>query len=197
MIGNDIVDLGDADSRIAGHHPRFDERVFTPAERDLIVAGPAGERVRWLLWAAKESAYKAIRRADARAVFSPRALVVRPTSFVSATVEGAGRTLDVRLGGDDQHVHAIARDRAVGTGPVDGGVARLVPGADGASPSAAVRRLAVTTLARLLDVPERDLALDRDGRLPRLWLGGRPSAAVLSLSHHGRFVAFACRWSRA
>jgi phosphopantetheinyl transferase (holo-ACP synthase) len=172
MIGNDVVDLGDADSRVAGHHPRFDDRVFAPAERALIAAGPEGERVRWLLWAAKESAYKAARR---------------------ATVEAAGRTFDVELRGDDEHVQAIARGRDDARAAVYSAVARLA-GTEESTPSAAVRRLTMTTLARLLAVSEPDLALDRDGRLPRLWIRGRLSPAELSLSHHGRFVAFACRW---
>jgi phosphopantetheinyl transferase (holo-ACP synthase) len=193
MIGNDVVDLGDADSRVVGHHPRFDDRVFVPAERRLIAAGPEGERVRWLLWAAKESAYKAARREDARTVFSPPRFVVHLTAARGATVEGAGRTFDVELRGDDEHVHAIARDRDDAEAAVYRAVARLA-GAETSTPSAAVRRLTVTTLARRLAIPERDLALDRDGRLPRLWVRGRPSPAELSLSHHGRFVAFACRW---
>ena len=33
MIGNDVVDLGDADTRPGAQHRRFDERVFAPSER--------------------------------------------------------------------------------------------------------------------------------------------------------------------
>ena len=193
MIGNDVVDLGDADSRVAGHHPRFDDRVFASSERDLIAAGPAPERVRWLLWAAKESAYKAARRADARTVFSPPRFVVRLTPGGGGAVAAAGRTFDVELRADDEYVHAIARGRDDATARVYSAVARLAS-AEEPTPSAAVRRITVTTLARLLDIPERDLSLDRDGRVPRLRIGGHPSEAELSLSHHGRFVAFACRW---
>jgi hypothetical protein len=195
MIGNDVVDLGDADSRVGGHHPRFDHRVFAPSERDLIAVGPAGERVRWLLWAAKESAYKAARREDARVLFSPRGFVVRLTPGAGATVDAGGRTFDVELRAGGEHVHAIAQARADEQAAVYSAVARL-DDADEATPSAAVRRLAVATLARVLGVPERDLAIDRDGRVPRLCIRGRPSPAALSLSHHGRFVAFACRWPR-
>src|SRR5437867_200164 len=62
MLGNDLVDLGDADSCAAALHARFDGRVFDPVEREWIAASPHGERVRWLIWAAKESAYKAARK---------------------------------------------------------------------------------------------------------------------------------------
>ena len=196
MIGNDVVDLGDADSRIAGHHPRFDQRVFAPAERDLIAAGPDAERVRWLLWAAKESAFKAARRADPRTVFSPVRFVVSLGSETAATVDGPGGPFDVDLDADAEHVHAVARPRDDRGATVYSAVARLGPGA-AETPSAAVRRVTVTTLARLLDIPERDLALDRDGRVPRLRIAGRPTPAAVSLSHHGCFVAFACCWPPA
>ena len=197
MIGNDVVDLGDADSRIAEHHPRFDRRVFAPAERDLIAASRDGERLRWLLWAAKESAYKAARRLDARMVFSPVRFVVSLGSETAATVDAPCGPFDVELDADAEHVHAVARPRDDAGATVYSAVARLGPGAAETTSSAAVRRVTVTTLARLLDIPERDLTLDRDERVPRLHIGGRPTAAAVSLSHHGRFVAFACRWPPA
>jgi hypothetical protein len=197
MIGNDVVDLGDADSRIAGHHPRFDRRVFAPSERDLIEAAPDAERVRWLLWAAKESAYKAARRLDARTPFSPVHFVVSLVSETVARVDGAGGPYDVDLDAGAELVHAVARARDVGSATVYSAVARLGPGGAAITPSAAVRRVTVTTLAHLLDVPEDDLAIDRDGRVPWLRVRGRPAAVDLSLSHHGRFVAFACRWQPA
>ncbi len=195
MIGNDVVDLGDAESRVAEHHPRFDERVFTAAERELIAASAAGERMRWLLWAAKESAYKAARRGNARVTFSPRRFVVQLTPHGALAVEAGTQTFIVEHDGDGHHVHAIARacgdhDTAA---RVHGAVASLPPGTTPGAASAAVRRLALATLSRRLEIPEHHLGLDRERRMPRLWVGGRPSAAVLSLAHHGRFVAFACR----
>ena len=77
MLGNDIVDLGDPESRAEGRHARFDGRVFDETERVLIDAAPEPERVRWLLWAAKESAYKAARKEDPHTVFAPSCFVVR------------------------------------------------------------------------------------------------------------------------
>jgi hypothetical protein len=197
MIGNDVVDLGDPDSRIAGHHPRFDGRVFAPSERALIAAGPDGERVRWLLWAAKESAYKAARRRDAQTVFSPAQFVVSFLSRTAATVDGVGGPYDVHLDGGAEHVHAVARARDGGGTTVYSAVARLGTSGVATTPSAAVRRVTMTTLAGLLGVPEDHLAIDRDGRVPWLRVRGRPQAVDLSLSHHGRFVAFACRWQPA
>lgn len=65
------------------------------------------------------------------------------------------------------------------------------PRADRRDPSAAVRRLALREIARALDVAPARLAIGRRGRIPILELDGRPASVALSLSHHGRFVAFA------
>lgn len=60
MIGNDIVDLAKADC-----HPRFAQRVLCDAEwlRYQAISDPEQQRLfLWKSWAAKESAFKALRR---------------------------------------------------------------------------------------------------------------------------------------
>ncbi len=63
-IGNDVVDLSDPETRQQGLHPRFDERVFDPRERALLGDSDSPHVLRWAFWAAKESAYKALKRLD-------------------------------------------------------------------------------------------------------------------------------------
>ncbi len=71
MIGNDIVDLADPETSCGACHPRFDHRVFAPAELELLATTRSHVRMRWILWSAKEAAYKAARQACATTVFSP------------------------------------------------------------------------------------------------------------------------------
>ena len=75
-VGNDVVDLDDPETRIEALHPRWAERVFTEAERRALAASRVRHRLHWALWAAKESGYKALRRLDPAAVFSPRAFEI-------------------------------------------------------------------------------------------------------------------------
>ena len=77
MIGNDVVDLRDPDADFASFSPRFDVRVFSASERRRIQASADPEACRWRLWAAKEAVFKAARKADPGAVFSPRRFEVR------------------------------------------------------------------------------------------------------------------------
>jgi phosphopantetheinyl transferase (holo-ACP synthase) len=192
MLGNDVVDLGDPETRAEGRHSRFDARVFDQTERALIAASAGRERERWLLWAAKESAYKAARQEDPRTIFAPSCFVVRcdGPGRLGVTIGDRAFRIDVRA--DAEHVHAVARragdpPRALCTAVVP------LTSADGdGGGSVAVRRLAIATLAARLGVPAGDLAIGREGRIPTLWFRGRRTAAHLSLSHHGRFVAFAC-----
>ncbi len=180
MLGNDIVDLADA----VGHHPRFAARVFAATELALIDADPdlAG-----VLWAAKESAYKAARKADAGTVFSPPRFVVRLDDTRRATVAAGDRRFDIELFRADGYVHAVARAADDPPASVCAAVETVPPGT---SESAVVRRLAVDTIERATGVD--GLEIVRDGRVPTLRRHGLPIAADLSLSHHGRFVAFAC-----
>src|SRR5262245_6497040 len=194
MIGNDVIDLGDGESRAEGRHPRFDHRVFDGRERELIGASPQAERVRWLLWAAKESTYKALKKEDPRTVFAPSRFVVRLAGDGQPTVAVGNRRFRVDVVTGTGHVHAVARAAGDPPDAIVGAVGTLPPAtaAGDATGSAAARRLAISTLARILGVAPEDLTIRRDGRIPTLWWRGRRSAADLSLSHHGGFVAFAC-----
>jgi hypothetical protein len=183
-VGNDVVDLADPESRVDALHPRWVERVFAPSEIDALEAcrSPRARlRLHWALWAAKESAFKAQRRGDPGAVFSPRALSVdlAPLPEGDGRVVGRvghdGRTfaLDVRLGGSWVHAVAVAPGDSAG---MLRGVARRE-----GEPGRGARALAATRIGAALGLAPHDL----------------PVEGCVSLSHHGRFVAFAFAPARA
>jgi hypothetical protein len=192
-LGNDVVDLGDPEARLDGLHPRFAERVFTPAEREALAASADRQLLHWSLWAAKESAYKALARACPRTVFAPRAFEVDLPALpgggaaVAGRVRHGGRSfaLEVSLRGDA--LHAVAWDEAGGFS--GGGVPPWdVAIADGEA-GAAVRRLAARAIGPTLGPPHEPPRIV--GR-PPIAVGATGSLdVVVSLSHHGRFVAFA------
>jgi 4'-phosphopantetheinyl transferase superfamily protein len=183
VIGNDVVDLADPEASEAALHPRFDARAFAPAERALLARAADPTRLRWALWAAKEAAYKAARQLDPGARFHPREFVVEG----GAVRNGALRFLcRVREAGGA--LHAVAVPAPGEPGAARAGVARVRCEDDAGS---AARRLALRAGARLLGVAAAELAIVREGRRPQLLLRGRPAGLALSLSHHGRFAAFA------
>jgi phosphopantetheine--protein transferase-like protein len=194
-IGNDVVDLDDPESQIEVLHPRWIERVFTEAERRALAASPVRHRLHWALWAAKESGYKALRRLDPEAVFSPRAfeIALEELREESAVCRGEVRhrdgtfALEVRLG--SSFVHAIAS--ASGTG------GRLVARVERTigDPGAAVRAATAGAVAEAFDLDAADLRVR--GRPPVVHQGTAALDVPVSLSHHGRFVAFAFRGAAA
>jgi hypothetical protein len=194
MVGNDVVDLRDAD---AGDElaPRFDARVFCAEELESLEASPARARRRWRLWAAKEAAYKVAVKADPTTVFSPSRFRVRLEDGADdgrVEVPGTNASISVRVREEDGAVHAVARTSAA---PLVAGALRVGPRIAAKGLSAAVRRFATESLARELRVAPGDVEIRKSGRVPELWLAGAPAEADLSLSHHGDVVAFACELS--
>jgi hypothetical protein len=183
MIGNDVVDLADPETGTV--HPRFDGRVFASHERAAIASSGSPHRMRWLLWAAKEAAYKVARKLDPQAAFRPRRFRVEPDSrCVLWEPDGIGFCLEFEFGPD--WVHAIVRSSETG-----GRVVWAVGAVDGGLPGKAVRALALTTLAPTLGTTKTQISIVREGRIPRVYREGEALAVDLSLSHHGRFAAFA------
>lgn len=186
MVGNDVVDLADVETRELPRHARFDARVFARVERRALAASAAPKRLRWMLWAAKEAAYKLAVKRSPGLGFSPRRFVVTFSSGLRGGVEHPRGRVAVRLTVDADCVHAVASEPGAET--IVSGVSNAVE----ADVSLAVRRLALRAIAAHLGVAEDALLIGRRGRVPTLGLRGADTTLDLSLSHHGRFLAFAC-----
>jgi len=217
LVGNDVVDLVDPGNQPGVIHPRFDARVFTSAERaglaehERLRGEAAAHRLRWSLWAAKESAFKAARKLDEGVRFLPKRFSVRFTGGVSAVVghvdvrRSLGR-FDVAFLGAGEWVHAIARHRnpsvrpsEPGTWPPEPGerhrvsavVERIGPAATPLEASERVRALARRVLGRALAIAPSEIEVIATGRIPEARWRDAPLPVDLSLSHHGRFLACA------
>ena len=196
MVGNDIVDLRDPESQADSLHPRFDARVFTSPERDAIAAGEGAPRTRWKLWAAKESAYKLLRKQKPSTVFSPVRFQVSFDGPAAALVTHGHDEVSVVYRENEGAVHAVARAEGVPAAAVLSGWRPLSrrerSGGDPETPSRGARALACERVAERLGVAAAALEVRRAGRVPFLWQSGRRLPADLSLSHHGDWLGFAC-----
>jgi hypothetical protein len=191
-VGNDVVDLDDPDARLDGLHPRWVERVFGAAERRALEASSSRHLLHWALWAAKESAYKARKRLDLETVFSPREFEIELPALPARGGDGIavgramhrGHALGIEVRVDGACLHAVARSE-----DEDG---RVLWGAEAAEgdPGIAARRLAAAAIGRALGLDPADVRIVR--RPPVASFRDRRGEVGVSLSHHGRFVAFAC-----
>jgi phosphopantetheinyl transferase (holo-ACP synthase) len=189
MVGNDVVDMGDREILEGPAHPRFDLRVFAPEERAAMRASGQQGRIRWLLWSAKEAAYKLARKLDPGVVFSPSRFVVELEASGDGTVVHEGRRFAVRSAEAGKALHTLALDAEAPSGRLLWAVQVRRRGAD---PSRAARALATRVLAEELGIAPDAIHFERRGRVPSARAEGLAGPLDLSLSHHGRFVAFAC-----
>ncbi len=193
-VGNDVVDLADPEARLDGLHPRFEERVFRAAERDLLAASRSRHALHWALWAAKESAYKALKRLEPATVWSPKEFEVQLSSLPPAGAAGVaagrvrhrGHLLDLEVHLDGASVHAVAR---IGDAAGVEVLWKVQP--TQGDPGLAVRQLATAAIGSALGLDPAGLRIT--GRPPVATSPGGRLAVGVSLSHHGRFVGFACR----
>lgn len=188
-VGNDVVDL--EDPAIAQTHlrERFVARVCCESERALLRASAEPKVLLWSLFAAKEAAFKAISK-DRQVVFAHSRFVV---SADLRSVSYEKHVLWVRVDIAGPCVHAIAwTDDEV---PVCG-VEQIGPDVD---PSAAARALLVKRLGgNGLTVGRAPLPGSWNGfGPPKLFRDGVEVNLDISLSHDGRFVAFAADSSGA
>ena len=184
MLGNDVVDLADPETRT--RHPGFDARVFGGSERRSIEESADPHATRQMLWAAKESAYKAARRQDPHCVFSPARFEVNLGIEGRGVVRHDSDTFQLEITRAGDCVHAVA---CLVIAP--SWSQRGITSATGQDASAAVRALALAEISDALCLPAHDLRIEQRRRIPELSLRGVTLPAPLTLSHHGRYAAYA------
>jgi hypothetical protein len=216
-VGNDIVDLAAPGNPGKSGDDRFCSRVFTMEERARIDGAARPDVFLWALWAAKEAAYKAVRRGDPAVCSIPRQYRVeinedsapgdpvpgfrfcgnesigidgcRGNILAGKVITPAGE-LALRIELTADWVHSLAAESAA----VLDRFCRHVEVLDGGDSSAFVRKGLLREIACLLGCPTGDLSVVKapgGAGAPGVLFRGRLLAAEVSLSHDGRFAAFA------
>lgn len=211
-VGNDIVDLRLPENRGRSGDRRLLNRVFTLQERAAIARSARPDTLLWAFWAAKEAAFKAVSRDDPEVCSVPRRYAASleeemppaesgrertgtaPTSSLAGVVQTPCGELAVRITASDEWVHALAADSVASfdrfmvriDGPDD-------PDHEG-DPSEAVRRRVARWVAACSGCPVGAVEIRKDARgpgVPRLFVDNRELPIAISLSHDGRYTAFA------
>jgi len=213
-VGNDVVDLKDPENQGKSGDDRFLARVFTAEERELIARAAVPETLLWALWAAKEAAYKAVSGGDPGGDQLSVCSIPRryPVHLDAESVDGTrdtpagvedsltGRvitprgTVALRITVSEDYVHALAAGSDADFAGIIQRVDRMDEVGNPGDPSAFVRGRLLTEISRRLDCPLDNLTVRKEPSAsgpPRVFLRDRPLAAEISLSHDGRFAAFA------
>ncbi len=209
-VGNDIVDLTDPGARGKSRDIRFINRVFIPDEQRQIFESSHPDIVLWALWAGKETAYKIIKKYIAGASFIPLLYKVsRPEGWKEAGrsplenghIPGITDTpwgkVKVRFFITCDYIHCI------GTMDLSGGIDSVVWKVDLLPPgrkvrsgyeSAFLRETIRRHLSVFLNRPSEEIEIRRsEGTLgpPFVYLKDKPAGIDISLSHDGKFTAYA------
>jgi phosphopantetheinyl transferase (holo-ACP synthase) len=221
-VGVDVVDLDDARCVGKHRDERFLARILADHERRLLSGGADGDETLWRIWAAKEAAFKVVSKmrgspppfvyAAFQVSESEAAAGFGRVSWEDAIVHVHWHVLPGRVAA--LAWNDLAVDGAVEWGwgqdsaldPDPGGamealLARLTERERGrvhSRASALVRLAAKAALADALGVErERVEVVSREGpkgRIPpEVLLDGEPARADVSLSHHGRWLAWGLR----
>ncbi len=206
LIGNDIVDLKTPDAMGKSRDLRFVRRVLTPGEREMLTRRQHPDALLWAFWAAKEAAYKAVSKAVPDVSSAPRrySVTIDPPEFAGAAsgfVKTPHGNMRIRVFFHEDNVHCIASD------DYSGDLSDIVYGweeitTDGSPVSVresqAVRKVAGVRLAAHLNCNPGDIRILRQtgpsGQGPPVvYLRDKREPVDISLSHDGRFVAYAFR----
>ncbi|HTN37787.1 MAG TPA: 4'-phosphopantetheinyl transferase superfamily protein [Arachidicoccus sp.] len=88
MIGNDIVDLAYSRQQSNWQRKGWIDKIFTTDEQLQIRASTQPERLVWLMWSMKESAYKIYNRMTRERSYSPKKFVCRVVTISDTAATG-------------------------------------------------------------------------------------------------------------
>jgi phosphopantetheinyl transferase (holo-ACP synthase) len=200
-VGNDLVDLSDPFARRNGLCRRYASRVLGPRELKWWENSGDPALLLWTCWSVKEAVFKAFGKLAGPIPFLPKTIAVAdPPGEGAPEIRGTadtpwGRAVFRSLRRMD-HIHTLCAPAWEDV--LDETRWRVRKTASGGDGSLDVRRAAGRALARHLGVQEEEIRILRDrgdgtSPAPRVFLGERELPADLSLSHDGRYVAYAFR----
>jgi hypothetical protein len=206
------VDLGNPDALGKSRDDRFVRRVFLPEEQNQIYQDSDADCILWVLWAAKEAAYKIISKyhpsihsgplkyrvhLEETLLLPPRTPGFRNGYFTCLVETPEGSVITSALTGAD-YVHAFgSQGNQSEVGAMHLKVFRLdQPCFHDQPESEVVRKVLRRYLGRFWQMPAKQIGVHRDQKVrgtgpPTVYVGGKRASADLSLSHHGRYGAFA------
>jgi len=178
---------------------RFLKRILTDAEIELVKDAKNSDEALWSLWACKESAYKVIKKILPDTAFIPKRWQVVFNKTQSECSEGkvvitGNDGIFIRLFSNHDYIHCVGADKLAELDKIISGV-EILPEKEN-NPSFFSRLCLAKRLAKhfLLDIHQIKIKrIKEKGELqpPRAYIDGRKTDTDVSLSHDGRFVAYA------
>jgi len=199
-VGNDVVDLQDAANAGKSGDSRFLKKILTDAEIEMVKSAANPDALLWSFWACKETAYKVMKKKSPDSPFIPgRWQVVihkkRTDCWEGEVIVGGKDGIPVRLFPGLNYVCCVGAENKAVLNKLIQNVYAL-PDGENISPSRFARRCIRRTLAQSYGwnfdaIQIRRKKWKQELQPPAVFLGGQKTNIDLSISHDGRFVAYA------
>lgn len=193
MIGNDIVDLILAKEQSNWKRPRFLNKIFTSKEQKYIADAVQPDKMVWLLWSMKESAYKLHVQRFGRVFFAPKKFQCSLVEWIEESYFGEVHCFDFQYFTQsfvsETFVHTIAKSKEnldffSDTFPIDD--------LNCLTQSNSVYHKILTYLSDETGISANRIFIHKnESNVPQIFVGKAKTAHSISMSHHGRFGAFA------
>lgn len=206
-VGNDIVDLTDHYARGKSQDTRFLNRVLTQNELGCLMDTDDPDRLLWAFWSAKETAYKAISKAYPDVSSSPKRYDVtfdnNTITVTSGNVQTPHGTVQVLAISGEDHVHCVGMSKNVDMSTnIKHGMYYIGDDLGSSLPELAktesrmAREAATISIAShfMLDPMAINIMRPETSQRntpPDVYINGEKTDIDISLSHDGRFVAYA------
>ena len=189
MIGNDIVDLAKAKTDSDWLRPRWVSKVFTQKEQDFVKRSDDKDQMVWRLWSMKESAYKCSVQRKSFGRFNPLNF---ECSLINSN-EGIIRSDTLKF---FSTTHSSNRNiYSTATFTKNQSFFSKIIGSDDTSASQTSNKLKEELLIRISQKMGYDFCKIEIRKslqkVPQVFFDGRKMDMNISLTHHGRFSAYA------
>lgn len=198
-VGNDVVDLQDAANAGKSRDSRLLKKILTDVEIEFVKNAEQPDTALWSFWACKETAYKVIKKYCFDAAFIPRQWQTvfhsAPLDYAEGKVIISGKSaVHIRLFANAGYVHCTGSDDQSVLDKLTWGVESLPKIETDAS--IFVRQCLVDRLTKHLSQDFHQIEIRRTRKNdefspPCVYVCGVKTDMDISLSHDGRFVAYA------
>ncbi|MBR9915713.1 MAG: 4-phosphopantetheinyl transferase family protein [Algicola sp.] len=186
MIGNDIVDLRQAAKDSNWKRPRFLNKIFTAKEQLIISTSENKEHMVWLLWSMKEAAYKAYVRETKHRFFNPKRIECQLGSTHQGTVCIDEKLYDLKSVITSDYVHSVATNAE--TKHLEVHLFKLPV----FSQSETVKAKVIHQLSCNKGIDSGAMEIKKTALgIPNVFFKNEQILQALSISHHGKYGAFA------
>lgn len=185
MIGNDIIDLRLSLGKNNWKRKGFLNKLFSNEEQEFILLSKDPESTIWLLWAMKESAYKAHqRRFELPRKFNPKAFKCAITEDKISVVTGK-----VSINDDSYFLKASIRKEFIYCYATLDSLTKFIQKIY-FKPKDLKLKL-INAVSKQHDLPTDKLFIQKSSQfIPFLHFGNQKLFCNFSMTHHGDFSAF-------